>query len=214
MTQDPEVLNPNSVNPEKISSSYSSVASPWDGPEPEKEEEGESSKKTEAEPDTRALDLIGRLPAINGSRLSTKFAPRIGDLLSGGWAPDAIYRNLTSGTNGANSAGIYASKLRDMPTNPPVAKVAAPTVKPEHLQAVYAPFQSHEELGVTKCDHGRVRAVCPHCSGLTFKARPSTPATTAPRAPRGSTPTGTSGSDKDAVLGMLGTIADSLGIPA
>jgi len=177
VTNNQEVLNPKSVNQEKPSSSYSSVTSPTEEPQQTKEEEGDSPKKTEAKPSKEALDLIAALPAINGSRLSTKFAPRINDLLSNGWTPEAIFGNLTTGTNGANGAGIYASKLKDLPLSPP-ARVqpapVAPATTARRPRTPYAPLKSHEELGVTRCEHDRVKAICPQCRGTATKTPPAT----------------------------------------
>jgi len=176
LTGSPVTQDPYSVNPEKTSSSSSVVTSPTEEPQ-QKEEEGDSPKKTEAEPSKEALDLIASLPAINGSRLSTKLAPRINDLLSNGWTPETIYRNLTTGTNGANGAGIYASKLKDLPLNPP-ARVqpapVAPATTARRPRTPYAPLKSHEELGVTRCEHGRVKAICPQCRGTATKTQPAT----------------------------------------
>jgi hypothetical protein len=174
----PVTQDPYSVNPEKTSSSSvvtSSTEEPQQKEEEEEEEEEDSPKKTEAEPSTEALDLIASLPAINGSRLSTKFAPRINDLLSNGWTPKAVYRNLTTGTNGANGAGIYASKLKDLPLSPPARIQPAPVAPTmaRHPRTPYAPLKSHKELGVTRCEHDRVKAICPQCRGTATKTRQS-----------------------------------------
>jgi len=210
----PESFDPESFNQEKISSSYSSVTSPTEEPQQtKKEEEGISSKKTEAEPSKEALDLITALPAINGSRLSTKFAPRINDLLSNGWTPEAIYKILTTGTNGANGAGIYASKLKDLPLNQPARVQPAPVVRPAELQEIYAPLKSHEELGVTKCEHDRVKAICPQCRGTAPKTTPTTrQPRIAAKAPAPATHTTQPLNDREAVLGMLGTLAKSMSV--